>query len=62
MGPTLVFSQFQVLLSHLWEFKKHTHTLKKKEGRRDTKGKKEGIEQERRKERKKMLKEKHNKK
>ena len=30
---------------------------KKKEGRRDIKGKKEGIEQERRKERKKVLKE-----
>ena len=34
LGPILVFSQFQVLLSHLWEFKE------KKEGRRDKKGKK----------------------
>ena len=32
MGPTLVFSQFQVLLSHLWGFKKKT------EGRRNIKG------------------------
>ena len=32
------------------------------EGRRDIKRKKEGVEQERRKERKKVLKEKHNKK
>ena len=32
----------------------------KKEGRRDIKGKREGIEQERRKERKKALKEKNN--
>ena len=53
MGPTLVFSQFQVLLSHLWALKK------KKEGRRDIKGKREGIEQEKRKERKEMLKEKN---
>ena len=45
MGPTLVFSQFQVLLSHLWGLKK-----KKTEGRRDTKGEKEGVEQERREE------------
>ena len=35
---------------------------KKKEGRRDIKGKKEGIEQERRKERKKVLKERKNNK
>ena len=54
MGPTLAISQFQVLLSQLWEFKKN----KKKEGRRDIKGKKEGIKRERRKERKKALKEK----
>ena len=54
MGPTLVFSQFQVLFSHLWGFKKR----KKKEGRRDIKGKKEGIKQERQKERKEVLKEK----
>ena len=53
MGPTLVFSHFQVLLSQLWEFKK-----KEEEGRRDIKGKGEGIEQERRKGRKKVLKEK----
>ena len=51
MGPTLVFSQFQVLLCHLWGFKK-----KMTEGRRDIKGEK-GGEQERRKERKKVLKE-----
>ena len=56
LGPTLVFSQFQVLLSHLWELKGKKKM--KKEGRRDIKGKKEGIEQERRKERKKVLKEK----
>ena len=54
LGPTLVFSEFQVLLSHLWELKKKKK--KKKEGRRDIKGKKEGIQQERRKERKKVLK------
>ena len=58
MGPNLVFSQFQVLLSHLWEFEKKK---RKKEGR-DIKGKKEGIEQERRKERKKVLKEKNSNK
>ena len=52
LGPTLVFSLFQVLLSHLWGLKKKT------EGRRDIKGEREGIEQERRKERKKVLKEK----
>ena len=34
---------------------------KKTEGRRDIKGEKEGVEQERRKERKKVLKEKNNK-
>ena len=56
MGPTLVFSQFQVLLSHLWEFEKKK---RKKEGR-DIKGKKEGIEQESRKERKKVLKDRKN--
>ena len=54
MGPTLVFSQFLVLLSHLWGFKKKQ---KKMEGRRDIKGEKEGVQQERRKERKKVLKE-----
>ena len=32
MGPTLVFSQFQVLLSHLWGLKK------KKDGRKRYKG------------------------
>ena len=52
MGPTLVFSQFQVLLSHLWGFK-----IKVKDGRRDIQGEKEGVEQESRKERKKVLKE-----
>ena len=52
LGPTLAFSDFQVLLAHLWELKK-----KKLELRRDIKGEKEGIEQERRKERKKVLKE-----
>ena len=50
MGSTLVFSQLQVLLSHLWELKKKKK--KKKEVRRDINGKKEGIDQERRKERK----------
>ena len=54
MCPTLVFSQFQVLLSHLWE-------LKQKGRKKRYKGKKEGIEQKRRKERKKVLKEKNNK-
>ena len=53
MGPTLVFSHFQVLLSHLWGFKK-----KRTDRRRDINGEKKGIEQERRKERKKVLKEK----
>ena len=37
----------------LWEFKKKK---KEEEGRKDIKGQKEGIEQERRKERKKLLK------
>ena len=50
----LLSFQFQVLLSHLWEFK----NFLTKEGRRDIKGKKEGIKQERRKQRKKVLKEK----
>ena len=50
MGPTLVFSEFQVLLSHLWGFKK-------KVGRRDIKGEEDRVEQGRRKERKKVLKE-----
>ena len=49
MGPILVFSQFQVLLSYLWGLKK-----KKTEGRRDIKGEKEGVEQESSKERKKV--------
>ena len=60
MGPTLVFSQFQVLLSHLWEFKKKRKE-KKTEGRRDIKGEK-GVEQERRKEKKNVLKERKNNK
>ena len=42
-------------MSHLWGFKK-----KKTEGRRDIKGEKEGVEQESRKERKKVLKERKN--
>ena len=50
MGPTLVFSQFQVLLSHLWEFK-----IKK--GRKEE----EGIKKERRKEKKTELKKKKKK-
>ena len=57
MGPTLVFSEFQVLLSHLWGLKQNK---KKTEGRRDIKGEKEIVEQERRKERKKVLKERKN--
>ena len=60
MGLALVFSQFQVLLSHLWGFIKKNK--KKTEGRRAIKGEKEGVEQERRKERKKVLKERKNKK
>ena len=48
-GLSLVFSQLQVLLSHLWELKK-----KKLELRRDIKGEKE-VEQESRNERKKVL-------
>ena len=34
MGAALVFSQFQVLLSHVWSFKKNA------EGGRDIKGEK----------------------
>ena len=30
MGPTLVFSQFQVLLSHLWGFKIYIYERKKR--------------------------------
>ena len=30
MGPTLVFSQFQVLLSHLWGFIKKKKDVRKK--------------------------------
>ena len=56
LGPTLVFSQFQGLLSHLWGFKK-----KKMERRRDIKGEKEGVEEEIRKEGKEVLKERKNK-
>ena len=55
LGPTLVFSQSKNLLSHLLDLKE-----KKKEGRRDIKGKKVGVKQERRKERKKVLEEKYN--
>ena len=51
LGPSLVFSQFQVLLCHLWRLKKK----KKVEGRRDIEGEKEGVEEERKKERKKVL-------
>ena len=54
LGPSLVFSHFQVLLSHLWGFKK------KNEGKRHIKGEKEGVEQERRRERKKVLRERKN--
>ena len=51
MGPTLVFAVIGFIVSRVG--------IKiKKEGRRDIKGKREGIEQERRKERKKVLKEK----
>ena len=49
LGPTLVFSQFHVLLSHLWWLEK------KDGGKKRYKGEKEGVEQERRKERKKVL-------
>ena len=52
LGTIPIFSQFQVLLSHLWGLKK-----KKTEGRSDIKGAKEGVEQESRKEKKKVLKE-----
>ena len=55
LSPTLVFSQFQVLMSHSWGFKKERKKMT--EGRRDIKGEKEGLEQESRKERKKVLKE-----
>ena len=58
LAPSLVFSLFHVLLSHLWELKKE----REKEGWRDIKGNKGIIEQERRIERKKVLKEKCNKK
>ena len=45
LGLTLVFSQFQVLLSHLWKFKK-----KEEEGREIKRERKEeGIKKERRK-------------
>ena len=55
MGPTLVFAVIGFIVSLVG--------IKiKKEGRRDIKGKKEGIEQERRKERKKVLKERKNNK
>ena len=57
MGPTLVFLQFQVISSHLWGFK-----IKVKDGRRDIQGEKEGVEQESRKEGKKVLGRKTNKK
>ena len=40
LSPTLVFSQFQVLMSHSWGFKKERKKMT--EGRRDIKGKKEG--------------------
>ena len=46
MDLTLVFSQFQVLLSLLWEFKE------KKEGRRDKKGNKGRRNKTRKKKRK----------
>ena len=59
LGPILVFSHFQVLLSHLWGFKKERK--KKTEGRRDIKGEKEGVEEEIRKEGKEVLKERKNK-
>ena len=44
----------QVLFSHLWRLKKEEEKM---ERRRNIKGDKEGVEQERRKERKKVLKE-----
>ena len=54
MSLTLVFSQLQVLLSHLWEKKKKE---KGKEGKRNRKGKEgrkeEGIKKDWRKEKKK---------
>ena len=33
MGPTLVFSQFQVLLSHLWGLKKEDGREKRDKGK-----------------------------
>ena len=33
LGPNLVFSQFQVLLSHLWVFKKKDARKKRYKGR-----------------------------
>ena len=53
MGLTLVFSELQVLLSHLWKRRN-----KRKEGKRNRKGKEggrkeEGIKKDQRKEKKK---------
>ena len=45
MGPTLLFSQFQILLSHLWKFKK-----KRRRRKRDKKGEKGRGNQKRKKE------------
>ena len=56
-GSNPWFSQLQVYCLTCGDLKK-----KKTEGRRDKKGEKEGVEQERRKERRKVLKERKNKK
>ena len=48
MGPTVVFSQFQVLLSYLWGFKKKKDRRKKRykgRERRSRTRKKEGEEE-----------------
>ena len=46
MGLTLVFSELQVLLSHLWEKEKKKEKEKGKEGKRNRKGKEEMKEEE----------------
>ena len=55
MDPTLVFSQFQVLLSHLWGLKKKDGRKKRYKGRerRSRARKKEREEEEGRKRNKK---------
>ena len=48
MGPTFVFSQFQVLLSHLWGFKKKKKDRRKKryKGRERSRTRKKEREEE----------------